>query len=560
MIVEALHRNNDQVVQEITKMVSEFRRIAVLWEDLWTDKIAHLQPELARRAQQLKIEFDKIDQNMVYSLAEKDKAKSDSYTAIFQTVITTLEKLCDMTINCTPCTPREEWFIEKFKAPIEDAITNLRTPKPLKKIKECWEAFKKIETKLSKEFMGGKTLSLAEVSPYLAEMKDSIIHIPGLSSSDEEITIHSIKEEILVIPTKTKPKKLVFVGSDGKSYGYLFKGLEDLHLDERMMQILRITNRLLKRDPESNRRSLRARNYGVIPLGNHSGMIQWVDNTSTLFTLYRKWQYREAASNILMQPQDQVDNKAPPAHPSKPNDMFYEKVAAALKEAGVSTSIPRKNWPMEVLRKVYSDLVSETPSTLLEKELWASCSTSSVWYRKSKSFVRSLAVMSVIGYIIGLGDRHLDNILIDFVQGEIIHIDYNICFEKGKRLRIPETVPFRLTQNFQAALGMSGVDGYFKQASCHSLRVLRENKKSLLTLLDAFVYDPLLDWSQDSKIKKDEPPLEVSVNLGLLASRMAKFKEELETHRQKLDQSLALIEITADDITSAVENFHIPSA
>ncbi|KAK9767511.1 hypothetical protein K7432_002654 [Basidiobolus ranarum] len=558
MIVEALHRNNDQVVNEITKMISEFRRIAVLWEDLWTDKIAHLQPELAKRAQQLKLEFDKIEQNKLYSPSEKEKAKSDSYSAIFQSIIITLEKLCDMTINRTPCTPREEWFVETFRPLIETAITNLKTPKSLKKIKESWETFKEIETKLSKEFTRGKTLRLADVSPYLAAMKDSIIHIPGLSASEEEITIHSIKEEILVIPTKTKPKKLVFVGSDGKNYGYLFKGLEDLHLDERMMQILRITNRLLKRDPEANRRALRARNYGVIPLGNHSGMIQWVDNTSTLFTLYRKWQYRETTSNMMMQPQEQMDTKAPPAHPSKPNEVFYEKIAAALKDAGVSPSTPRKNWPVDILRKVYLDLVSETPSTLLEKELWASCSTSTIWYKKSKSFVRSLAVMSVIGYIIGLGDRHLDNILIDFVQGEIIHIDYNVCFEKGKRLRIPETVPFRLTQNFQAALDVFGGEEYFKQAGAHSLRVLRENKKSLLTLLDAFVYDPLLDWSQDSKNDKDERPLEVSVNLGLLASRMAKSKEELETHRQKLVQSLLSIETTTDNITSAIGSLHIP--
>lgn len=41
--------------------------------------------------------------------------------------------------------------------------------------------------------------------------------------------------------------------------------------------------------------------------------------------------------------------------------------------------------------------------------------------------------MSMVGYIIGLGDRHLDNVLIDMTTGEVVHIDYNVCFEKGKR-------------------------------------------------------------------------------------------------------------------------------
>lgn len=57
--------------------------------------------------------------------------------------------------------------------------------------------------------------------------------------------------------------------------------------------------------------------------------------------------------------------------------------------------------------------------------------------------------MSMIGYILGLGDRHLDNLLIDKVSGEVVHIDYDICFEKGTNSRIPEVVPFRMTRTMQ---------------------------------------------------------------------------------------------------------------
>ena len=41
---------------------------------------------------------------------------------------------------------------------------------------------------------------------------------------------------------------------------------------------------------------------------------------------------------------------------------------------------------------------------------------------------------------------------------QVVHIDYNVCFEKGKSLRVPERVPFRLTQNIEAALGITGVE------------------------------------------------------------------------------------------------------
>ena len=54
-----------------------------------------------------------------------------------------------------------------------------------------------------------------------------------------------------------------------------------------------------------------------------------------------------------------------------------------------------------------------------------------------------------IGWLLGLGDRHLDNILYDKRTAELVHIDYNVVFERGKQLRVPEIVPFRLTQSMQ---------------------------------------------------------------------------------------------------------------
>ena len=56
-----------------------------------------------------------------------------------------------------------------------------------------------------------------------------------------------------------------------------------------------------------------------------------------------------------------------------------------------------------------------------------------------------------MGYLLGLGDRHLDNILLDKQTGQVVHIDYNIVFDKGQQLRVPEIVPFRLTHTMQVS-------------------------------------------------------------------------------------------------------------
>lgn len=52
-------------------------------------------------------------------------------------------------------------------------------------------------------------------------------------------------------------------------------------------------------------------------------------------------------------------------------------------------------------------------------ELWTQSVDSGSWWQSTSLYATSLAVMSVIGYIIGLGDRHLDNVLVNLQTGEV---------------------------------------------------------------------------------------------------------------------------------------------
>ena len=60
------------------------------------------------------------------------------------------------------------------------------------------------------------------------------------------------------------------------------------------------------------------------------------------------------------------------------------------------------------------------------------------------------------GYIIGLGDRHSHNILLDRKTAEVVHIDLGVAFEQGRFLNTPELVPFRLTSNIVDGMGATG--------------------------------------------------------------------------------------------------------
>lgn len=116
------------------------------------------------------------------------------------------------------------------------------------------------------------------------------------------------------------------------------------------------------------------------------------------------------------------------------------------------------------------------------------------WYSAQLAYSRSTAVISIVGHVLGLGDRHLHNILFDKSKGEVVHIDLGIAFDQGKLLPIPETVPFRMTRDIVSGMGISGVEGVFRRCCEFTLDVMRKEKRSINAVLDVLRYDPLYNW------------------------------------------------------------------
>ncbi len=51
---------------------------------------------------------------------------------------------------------------------------------------------------------------------------------------------------------------------------------------------------------------------------------------------------------------------------------------------------------------------------------------------------RGLPLTAQVGHIMGLGDRHCENIMIDAASGDCVHIDFGIMFDKVWRAACPE--------------------------------------------------------------------------------------------------------------------------
>ena len=65
----------------------------------------------------------------------------------------------------------------------------------------------------------------------------------------------------------------------------------------------------------------------------------------------------------------------------RPSELYYSRIGPALKAVGLSLDVTRRDWPLSVMKEVLKELMEATPSNLLAKELWCSCTTPSEWWR-----------------------------------------------------------------------------------------------------------------------------------------------------------------------------------
>ena len=558
-LLDTLRSARPELVNAVQRVIQELARCAVLKEDDLLCELQEVAQIVGSGMRLMRDEVARVRDNATLSEQERLRILREKYDAIMKPADLALDRLKRVFASVADC-DHDRAFYALHHSAFTDALKAFRTP-DVYSPSSAWEPMKAIIKSLAKQVRRG-SLTLSSISPYLASLHSTDIPLPGVAFDAEaddarRVTVASFESRVELLMTKTKPKKITVRGSDGRSYTYLLKGREDLHLDERMMQFLEIVNKFLRQDQASDCRALRARHYAVIPLGPRSGLIQWADGTVPLCGVYKAWQARQQPG----------DGGARDAALPRPSDLFYEKIMPALKEFGISHITSRRDWPVEVLRTVFAQLVQETPRELLAREIQCSCLSSAELWAKTNGHARSVAVMSMVGYVIGLGDRHLDNILMDFRSGEVVHIDWNVCFEKGSRLKVPEVVPFRMTHTMQAAMGLAGVEGAFRIACEKSLRVLRRNKEALLTLLEAFVYDPLVDWTAEKEAQQASKSVELHVSLSLFASRVDEMKVSLAENLRQGTVSLAdfqqllgrIVDLYASDIAGRLDSEELAS-
>ncbi|KIY04032.1 uncharacterized protein Z520_00724 [Fonsecaea multimorphosa CBS 102226] len=277
-------------------------------------------------------------------------------------------------------------------------------------------------------------------------------------------TSSTIDPTISVAGGVSAPKIATITASDGSRHKLLLKGgNDDLRQDAIMEQVFEQVSNLLKDHRATRRRNLGIRTYKVIPLTKNSGVIEFVQNTIPLNEYL-------LPAHARYYPKDYKANRAR-------KDIFEAQAKNHEQRVRAYQTVTANFHP--VMRFFFMEKFLDPDD----------------WFYKRLNYSRSTAAVSILGHVLGLGDRHGHNILLDEKTGEVVHIDLGVAFEAGRVLPVPEVVPFRLTRDLVDGMGLTGVEGVFRRCCNFTLEALRHDQEAIMTILDVLRYDPLYSWS-----------------------------------------------------------------
>lgn len=165
-----------------------------------------------------------------------------------------------------------------------------------------------------------------------------------------------------------------------------------------MEQVFEQVSDLLRKNRTTRQRNLSIRTYKVLPLTATAGIIEFVRDTIPLH-------------EYLI-----------PAHENyHPRDMKPALCRKLINEA--------QTKPRDVRVKAYQKVMQHF-APVMRYFFMHKFNGPDDWFASRLAYSRSTAATSILGHVLGLGDRHGHNILLDEKSGEVVHIDLGVAFEQ----------------------------------------------------------------------------------------------------------------------------------
>lgn len=278
-------------------------------------------------------------------------------------------------------------------------------------------------------------------------------------------------------------------------YALMFKIGDDLRQDQLVIQIITLMDQLLKNE----NLNLKLTPYKILATSPVAGLIQFVPN--------------ETLDSVLSKPYADVSN------------MGQVVGSSATAPAGTVTGNGILSYLQLHSRKLQDEepepesvLGKKKNSVPTEQQQQAITSDLGVSPIVMDNYVKSCAGYCVITYILGVGDRHLDNLLLS-PNGKFWHADFGYILGRD-----PKPFPPLMKLPIQVIDGMGGMDhenfNIFKSYCFITYTTLRRNSNLILNLfqlmLNANIPDIQIDQKRAVEKVEDKFALEMTEEEAIL--------------------------------------------
>ncbi|GKT31753.1 Phosphatidylinositol kinase like protein [Aduncisulcus paluster] len=359
-------------------------------------------------------------------------------------------------------------------------------------------------------------------------------------ADDDECCSDEEWEEVVTIPSK-----YIFT-----SY-VLFKYDDDVRQDQMVAQMKNIMGAILRREHIQ----LNMIKINTLALSPISGIVQVIRPSIDLQELLGshksirdywifEWKQKEEAKEQEEQQSDKskigggqgsisgLSEKSDPSLPSAMASSLFAGYERRCVDNFVKTCVGGSvlTYLLGVGDRHLENILVQPNGNMFHIDFGAMASSLFAGYERRcvDNFVKTCVGGSVLTYLLGVGDRHLENILVQ-PNGNMFHIDFGYMLGRDPKAFAPA---MKLSKAMVEAMGGPFSDGYkqFKELSCESYLILRRHANLFFNLFKMMVGERIQTFDEEAACSPPFPALHDTFRLDLSEDEAMKhFSEIIQT-------------------------------
>ena len=351
----------------------------------------------------------------------------------------------------------------------------------------------------------------SEVLPldFLDENSDALEQ-PSRSTDKVELVLRVTTESVGFDDPKT--------GNMFRKRMLLYKHDDDLRQEAFAVQFIRTCDDMLK----ASGLDMKLLTFQCIPVGTRRGFVEWVPGSVPMSEICQPF-----AGSILAEPLERMsspaEETASPSMFSKAGLTKYE----SLRRLGGQQTESLKNLGGRSTRKEPRGSFANNPvQDYLRSVAYDADAPYMIRRDVMDTYVKSCAGYCVITYILGVGDRHLDNLLLH-QSGSFFHCDYSFILGSDPKKHLP----LRLTEDMVFGMGGRESDNFAKFLSLASAAFLAlrrpECVRVMLSSVRLMEASFLPDISENQTTEEAILGIRERLRLDLTDDRAVAYMEDL---------------------------------